>query len=107
MLLGLFSCSRENTSTYDDDPYLVSDEVFKMKLGSDEVYGVRLKMTAQEKRSYLGYVIRLSQNEKVWMDTLYIEVSPGDTIENELIFSEAIVSPEDLVEVQTENIHVE
>ncbi len=86
---------------------MVSDEVFKMKLGTDEVYGVRLKMTSPAKRAYLSYVVRLAQNEKIWLDTIYTEVSAGDTIENELIFSEAMVNSGDQVEVQTQSITIE
>ncbi len=104
--LGILSCGLDSGSD-SDDPYLVSDEVFKMKLGNNEVYGVRLKVTAPEKRSFIAYSVRLAQNEKVWLDTIYTEVSMGDTIENELIFSEAVVNPDDQVEVRTQSIKVE
>ncbi len=98
-------CSSDKTTSVNDgDPFLVSDEVFKMKLGKEEVYGVRLKMTAPERKSYVTYAIRLAQNDKVWLDTIYTEVSVGDTVENELIFSEAIVAPNDLVEIKSEKI---
>lgn len=106
-LVGLVACSSDKAEEFNNDPYLVSDEVFKMKMGNDEVYGVRLKMTAPEKRQYVSYSVRLAQGEKVWIDTIYTEVYAGDTTENELIFSEAVVRPEDRVEVQAENIHVE
>ncbi len=108
LLLALFAivaCSNEESATTNNgDPYLVSDEVFKMKLGKDEVYGVRLKMTAPERKSYVTYSIRLAQNDKIWLDTIYTEVRVGDTIENELIFSEAVVSPNDQVEIKAEKI---
>lgn len=104
-LVGAIACSNEaDTALNNNDPYLVSDEVFKMKLGKEEVYGVRLKMTAPERKSYVTYSIRLSQNDKVWLDTIYTEISVGDTVENELIFSEAVVTPDDLVEIKAEKI---
>ena len=103
--MGLLACSNDNTAnTNNGDPFLLSDEVFKMKLGNDEVYGVRLKMTAPVKKSVVTYSIRLAQNDKVWLDTIYTEVTVGDTVENELIFSEAIVTPNDLVEIKAEKI---
>ena len=105
VLIGLAACSSDTTTSVDNgDPFLVSDEVFKMKLGNEEVYGVRLKMTAPEKKSVVTYSIRLSQNDKVWLDTIYTEISVGDTVENDVIFSEAIVTPNDLVEIKAEKI---
>lgn len=107
-LFGLAACSSDSAQTNaDNDPYLISDEVFKMTLGEEEVYGVRLKMTSPEHRNYLSYAVSLSQNENVWMDTIYTEVRPGDTVENELIFSEARVNSDDLVEVKAEAISIE
>lgn len=104
-IISLGACSSDNGSK-NKDPHLVSDEVFKMNVGDSEVYGVRLRLTSNERQS-LGYAISLSQNEKVWLDTVYSDITPGDTIENELIFSEAVVSPDDQVQVRTEAVSVE
>ncbi len=61
-------------------------------------------LTSSKPREGVQYRVQLSQNEQVWIDTLAIEIGNNDTLETELIFSEAIAAPNDQVEIQTQRI---
>lgn len=99
----LAACSVSN-SEESKDRHLLSEEVFKTKLGKNEVYGVRLMLTTPKPREGVSYRVQLSQNELVWIDTLMMDLKKGDTVETELIFSEAVAAPNDQVEIQTQRI---
>ncbi len=82
---------------------LVSQEIFQTPLGAGEVYGVRLHFTS-DKNEIKNYAVRLAQNEKVWFDTLQVELSKNDTLESEIIFSEAIFKEDELTQLSVELI---
>ncbi len=99
----LAACSVSNSESV-SDAHLVSEEVFKTKLGSKEVYGVRLMLTTPEPIEAMEYRVQLSRNEAVWIDTVGVEIEKDDTVETEVIFSEAVADPNDKIEIQTERL---
>lgn len=100
----LAACSIDNPEKV-SDKHLVSEEVFKTKIGNKEVYGVRLLLTAPEPIDGIEYRVQLSRNESVWIDTIQdIEIEKDDTVETEVIFSEAIAEQNDKVEIQTKRL---
>jgi len=101
---GMLAACSLSESEKKSDSHLVSEEVFKTKVGSKEVYGVRLMLTTPRPREGVQYRVQLSQNEKVWMDTLKVQIKKDDTVETELIFSEAVAKSDDKVEIQTERL---
>lgn len=101
---GMLAACSVSTPEEPKDKELVSEEVFTTKLGKSEVYGVRLMLTSPNPREGVQYRVQLSQNEQVWIDTLNVELGNNDTLETELIFSEAVVAPNDQVEIQTQRI---
>lgn len=100
------ACQPQGSSSIPSDPHLVKKEIYKTTVGDKEVYGVRLFLTSTEFKN-LRYMVRLAQNDKVWIDTLTTEVPKNDTLESELIFSEAQVNPNDQLELETETLPLE
>ncbi len=84
---ALVAC-QPNTGAADDEN-LVSQRVFTSRLGGQEVYGVQLQTTGS-KRGFASYAIQLSLDNKVWLDTQRVQIIPNDTLESEIIFSEAV-----------------
>ncbi len=99
----LAACSLDNSEKV-SDKHIVSEEVFKTKLGNKEVYGVRLMLTTPQPIEAMEYRVQLSRNEAVWIDTVGVEIEQDDTVETEVIFSEAVAEPNDKVEIQTERL---
>ena len=65
-------------------------ELSEIEVGGNVVYAVIIKdssAVADQK----GYAVKFILNEKVWYDTLYLELSAKQSVEGEVIFSEAIV----------------
>ncbi len=79
-----------STDTEISDKHLISKEVYTLNLGNKEVYGVRLRVTTTEKIEELGAKISLMADEKTFVDTLYLELRQGDTVETEAMFSQAL-----------------
>lgn len=72
-------------------------------MGDKNVYGVHLYLYSPEnKRENKGYQINLYQDDKVWIDTLYAELNPGDTLEGEIIFGKALVKKGSSVSFKTQ-----
>lgn len=99
----LAACSVSNSEEISDS-HMVSEEVFKTQLGNKEVYGVRLMLTTPKPIEAMEYRVQLSRNELVWIDTVGVEIEQNDTVETEVIFSEAVAEPNDKVEIQTERL---
>ncbi len=105
LMVALFGCQRESASK-EENQFLVSKEIFTTRVGASEVYGVQFKTTADE-QVLKGFAVQLSQNDKVWADTLLLDLAPNDTVENELIFSEAVVGDDDFTELRIETFDIE
>ena len=90
-----------------NDKNLVSKEVFTTRIGDKQVYGVQLRATGTTDKSFGAYAIELSVGEKTWLDTLKMELNPGDTLESEVIFSEAQVQKSVDPELKIEAIDFE
>lgn len=84
--IALAGCTAETESK---DKHLISKEVYNLTLGNQEIYGVRLRLTTTEKMEELGAKVSLMAGEKTFVDTLYLELRKGDTVETEAMFSEA------------------
>lgn len=97
LLLLLVTSCEPNLET-EPDSMLVASEVFTSRIGDKAVYGVALRLFADQK-SYVQYQVELKVNERVWLDTLKIEIPGRDTLESELIFSGSEVGEDDLVEL--------
>ncbi len=105
LVLILTACTNEKKSQ--EKFPVVSEELFQMKLSSDSIYGVRLRLSTNQPKEFLGVAVSLYQNEKVWLDTVLTELRKGDTIESEVIFSSAKVVKGSQPTVKTETFAVE
>lgn len=103
LALLAFSCQNDGATSSSDN--LISAETFTTQIGKD-VYGVRLKV-ASEKKLYLGYEVSLYLEDKVWIDTLYLDIPPGDTVESELIFTQAEPQENIEPEIKTKRLYLE
>lgn len=79
-------CQTENPGT--EEVQVLDKQVNTMKLGTEEVYSVSFKATA-DKDMYQLMSIELARDEDVWLDTIALELSAGDTLDTEIIFSDA------------------
>jgi hypothetical protein len=68
----------------------LESELIEFELGADVVYAVVIKDFSEE-ADQKGYAIKLNLNEKVWFDTLFLDLSAKQAVQSEVIFSEAIV----------------
>lgn len=108
LTLLIFATGCSSDKPQNSDPNMVSSETFTMKLGDKQVYGVRLRLTSStESKQFLGYEVSLYQNDKVWIDTLFTELSPKDTLESELIFSKSEAKDGNSVSFKTQSFSVE
>ncbi len=100
------ACSTDTSSS--DDPYLADSEIFDTEVGGRRVYGVRLFFSSpDQKPRNLGYQVSLYQSDKVWIDTLYTEISANDTVEGEVIFTESRFKKGERTSFKTESFEVE
>lgn len=99
--LGLAACQQDG-ATENQDQYVLSQEIFTSQVGANKVYGVQFKATASE-QTMKGFAIQLAQNDAVWADTLLLDLAPGDTLENEIIFSDAVARESDNTQLRIES----
>lgn len=97
------TCACQTESTNDKDLEVVSQEVITSRMGNRKVYGVRFRATADEDKTQ-GFAIELARNADVWLDTVYLELSAGDTLESELIFSDAYVGGNESTKLKINSI---
>jgi hypothetical protein len=88
-LLALAACQSNPQEESTKNPGLES-ELIEFELGAHVVYGVVIKDFSEE-ADQIGYAIKLNLNEKVWFDTLFLDLSAKLAVQGEVIFSEAIV----------------
>lgn len=55
-------------------------------LGFGPAYVLRISDYAPRDTAF-GYAVQLSQGSRVWLDTQYLDLSGGDTVFTELVFS--------------------
>lgn len=89
-LLALAAC-QSNPSEAEESAASIKSELIEFELGADVVYGVIVKDQSAE-ATQKGYSVKLSLAEKVWYDTLYLELAANKEVQGEVIFSEAIVN---------------
>ncbi|WP_421754252.1 hypothetical protein [Croceimicrobium sp.] len=93
-LLALVACQNNsensdseasaNTKSYP------SYEQMEVELNDQVVYGVIVKDSAGAKLNR-GYAITFKLRDKVWYDTVFLEMSTGEVAQSESVFAEAIV----------------
>jgi hypothetical protein len=89
-LLALAACQSNPQEEKTSKPSLET-ELIELELGDNVVYGVIIKDFSEE-ADQRGYAVKFSLNEKVWFDTLFLDLSAKQAIQGEVIFSEAIVN---------------
>jgi hypothetical protein len=108
LFLTAFLITSCTTDSSVNDANLVESETFEMKLGSKKVYGVRMQLKPSgEQTEFLGYEVQFYQDDKVWIDTVLTELTPGDTLETEVIFSQSQVNPNSSVSFKTKSFQLE
>ncbi|MGB0176974.1 MAG: hypothetical protein ACPF9D_07400 [Owenweeksia sp.] len=105
--MGLaLACGTENTPL--EDPYIADSEIFNTEIGSRKVYGVRLFFYSPDNRAKnLGYQVSFYQGDKVWIDTVMAEITPGDTLEGEVVFTSSRYDKKKDVSFKTQSFEVE
>jgi len=66
-------------------------ELIELELGDQVVYGVIIKDSSAV-MDQKAYAVKFTLNEKVWYDTLYLELNAKQAVQGEVIFSEAVVN---------------
>ncbi len=87
VLLGLFGCQNDIQEV---NPYPTS-ELTEVELNGNRVYVVALS-DSSAKRELRSYQISLKLQDRVWYDTLYLELPGKEVIPGEVIFTEAVVN---------------
>jgi hypothetical protein len=88
-LIALAAC-QSNPQEEKAEQAGLKSELIEFELGQNVVYGVMVK-DFSEVADQKGYSVKLTLNEKVWFDTLYLDLSANQEVQGEIIFSEAIV----------------
>ncbi len=88
-LIALAAC-QSNPKEEKAEQAGLKSELIEFELGQNVVYGVMVK-DFSEVADQKGYSVKLTLNEKVWFDTLYLDLSANQEVQGEVIFSEAIV----------------
>jgi len=103
-LILLIACDNQNVNR---ELPIVSEEIFEMEIGSQNVYGVRLKLSTEKPKEFLGIAVSLYLDEKVWIDTVLTELTKNDTVESEVIFSAAQVNNKKQPTIKTKTFAVQ
>tara|TARA_R110002050_G_scaffold110013_2_gene221908 strand:- start:17026 stop:17364 length:339 start_codon:yes stop_codon:yes gene_type:complete len=88
-LIALAAC-QSNPQEEKAEEIGLKSELKEFELGQNVVYAAVVKDFSEED-DQKGYSVKLTLNEKVWFDTLYLELSANQEVQGEVIFSEAIV----------------
>lgn len=107
LLLGLLvtSCQydAEGDSAKTQAP---ENEIITSRIGSDLVYGARMRLY-EEQAGSLNYLVQLSVGAEVWIDTVEIAVPAKDTLEYDLIFPNSRVGSDDLTQLTIKKLSLE
>lgn len=87
LALSLYACQNQQAA---EEKTALHYELSEMELGPQRVY-VALITDFSAENAECGYAVSLRQGEKVWLDTLYLDLPAGDTVASEVIFAEAPV----------------
>ena len=91
LLIGLaWACSSEPAA---EEAKWPQSEVVESDLGFGPVYGVKV-MDYSPKATARSYALQLSLGDKVWLDTLYLDLGAQDTVSSEVFFGDAAASAE-------------
>ncbi len=102
-LLGAACSQNEEAVPFEK---IVSQEIVSQKLGSKEVYGVKLELTGQETSQWM-FDLKLKVGDNTYSDTLWTELYPGDTTLSEVFFTDAEVQPNVKTELTIEASPIE
>ncbi len=89
-LVGLAAC-QSNPKEENAEGARLQTELIEVALGNDVVYGVIVK-DSSDVDDQKGYSVKFMLEEKVWYDTLYLELTANKVVQGEVIFSEAIIN---------------
>lgn len=76
--------NRANTKSYPQQ------KIMEVEMNGQVVYGVTVQDSSSQATSR-GYEISLKLGDKVWIDTLYLELAEKEMIQGEIIFGDAPV----------------
>lgn len=89
-LVALAAC-QSNPKEDGTEKASLQSELIELELGDQVVYGVIIKDSSAV-NDQKGYAVKFMLSEKVWYDTLYLELTAKQAVQGEVIFSEAIVN---------------
>lgn len=76
----------KSQKTWDGPQYHLEE----IEVNRNVVYAVIIK-DVSEKHTARGYSVQLKLGDKVWVDTLHLDLPEGDTVQSEIIFADAII----------------
>lgn len=76
------------------------------EINANVVYGVVIQDSSAE-RSNRGYEVTFKLGDKVWIDTLILELPGKERVQGELIFAEAIVDDMGGANFEVKSIEIE
>ena len=89
-LVALAAC-QSNPSEESAELAGLNTELIEMPLGDNVVYAVIVKDSSAVNEQK-GYSVKFMLEDKVWYDTIYMELSANKAVQGEVIFSEAVVN---------------
>ena len=87
-LLALFACQSKSSET--GATSYPQSEIVELEFNNNVVYGVVLR-DSTEKAEQHAYKISLKLNDRVWFDTLILDLPGQQMVQGESIFAEAVV----------------
>jgi hypothetical protein len=96
LLLGLFMACNPSPNDGDDqnektEAKFPTQELIEFELNNKVVYGVLIK-DYSDKAANRAYELQLNVADQVWIDSLFLDLPGGDTVQGEVIFMEAEVN---------------
>jgi cytochrome c-type biogenesis protein CcmE len=92
-LLALVACQNNpeaETTSSNSIEYPIYEQV-EVEVGGNVVYGVIVRDSSAE-RSNRGYEVTFKLQDRVWIDTVFLELPPKQMVQGEMIFAEAVVN---------------
>ncbi|MGB0979762.1 MAG: hypothetical protein ACPGVV_10225 [Croceimicrobium sp.] len=93
-LLALFAC-QSNSESEDSSTAKAKEypqyEQSELELNGKRVYAVIVRDSSDERESR-GYKVAFKMQDRVWYDTLVLELSGKRMVQGEVIFSDAVIN---------------
>lgn len=91
-LLALVACQSnpKNEESTNGPAYPIYEQI-ETEVGGNVVYGVIVKDSSAE-RAARAYEVSFKLQDRVWIDTLFLELPGKEVIQGEMIFGEAVVN---------------